>query len=81
VTADTVVPNPTDPQSLNRYSYVRNNPMTLIDPSGHTAYYFVPPGGDPGNIAGNDYIYAGTDGNGGKYYHLPLTMAMVSTGL
>lgn len=55
--------------------------MTLIDPSGHTAYYFVPPGGDPGNIAGNDYIYAGTDGNGGKYYHLPLTMAMVSTGL
>jgi hypothetical protein len=24
-----------DPQSLNRYSYVRNNPMILVDPDGH----------------------------------------------
>jgi len=28
------VPEPGDPQSLNRYSYVRNNPLRLIDPSG-----------------------------------------------
>lgn len=33
--ADTIVPNPMDPQSLNRYSYVRNNPVNLIDPTGH----------------------------------------------
>jgi RHS repeat-associated protein len=26
--------NPSDPQSLNRYPYVRNNPATLTDPSG-----------------------------------------------
>jgi RHS repeat-associated protein len=32
---DTIVPNPIDPQSLNRYSYVRNNPVNRIDPSGH----------------------------------------------
>ncbi len=32
---DSVVPNATDPQALNRYSYVRNNPVALIDPSGH----------------------------------------------
>ncbi|OQY89921.1 MAG: hypothetical protein B6D41_10085 [Chloroflexi bacterium UTCFX4] len=32
---DTIVPQPMDPQSLNRYSYVRNNPINLIDPSGH----------------------------------------------
>jgi hypothetical protein len=32
---DSIVPSPTDPQSLNRYSYVRNNPLNLIDPSGH----------------------------------------------
>ncbi|MCZ7672033.1 MAG: peptidoglycan DD-metalloendopeptidase family protein [Chloroflexi bacterium] len=33
--ADTIVPNPTNPQSLNRYSYVRNSPLNLIDPTGH----------------------------------------------
>ncbi len=33
--ADTIVPNPSDPQSLNRYSYVRNNPVNLVDPTGH----------------------------------------------
>jgi RHS repeat-associated protein len=32
---DTVVPNPTDPQSLNRYSYCYNNPLKYSDPSGH----------------------------------------------
>ena len=26
-----------DPQSLNRYSYVLNNPMTLIDPDGYSS--------------------------------------------
>ena len=35
VSADTIVPNPGDPQSLNRYSYVRNNPLKYTDPSGH----------------------------------------------
>ncbi|MGB1252641.1 MAG: carbohydrate-binding protein, partial [Candidatus Promineifilaceae bacterium] len=33
--ADTIVPNPANPQSLNRYSYVNNRPMGLTDPSGH----------------------------------------------
>ncbi|MCZ7672026.1 MAG: hypothetical protein M5U34_35320 [Chloroflexi bacterium] len=33
--ADTIVPNPTNPQSLNRYSYVRNSPLNMIDPTGH----------------------------------------------
>lgn len=32
--ADTIVPSPGDPQSLNRYAYVRNNPLRLVDPSG-----------------------------------------------
>ena len=32
---DTVVPNPANPQSLNRYSYCLNNPLKWIDPSGH----------------------------------------------
>ena len=33
-TADIVPGSPTDPQSLNRYVYVKNNPMKFIDPSG-----------------------------------------------
>jgi RHS repeat-associated protein len=35
VSADTIVPHPADPQDLNRYSYVRNNPTNYTDPSGH----------------------------------------------
>ena len=34
---DTIVPNPYNPQSLNRYSYTLNNPIRYNDPSGHTS--------------------------------------------
>ena len=29
------MPNPANPQDLNRYAYVRNNPLKYTDPSGH----------------------------------------------
>ena len=32
---DSIIPNLYNPQSLNRYSYVRNNPMRYTDPTGH----------------------------------------------
>jgi RHS repeat-associated protein len=32
---DAIVPNPSNPQSWNRYSYVRNNPVLYNDPTGH----------------------------------------------
>ena len=35
IQADTIVPDPANPQSLNRYSYVYNNPLRHTDPSGH----------------------------------------------
>ncbi len=35
MSADTIVPDPANPQSLNRYSYTRNNPLRYRDPSGH----------------------------------------------
>ena len=35
ISADTVVPEPGNPQDLNRYAYVRNNPLRYIDPTGH----------------------------------------------
>jgi len=35
ISADSIVPDPVNPQALNRYSYVYNRPLNLIDPSGH----------------------------------------------
>ena len=35
LSADTIVPDFTKPQSLNRYSYIYNRPLNLTDPSGH----------------------------------------------
>lgn len=33
---DTIVPDPANPQSWNRYAYVRNSPINFNDPSGHS---------------------------------------------
>jgi len=35
ISADTIVPEPTDGQSYNRYTYVNNNPFKFTDPTGH----------------------------------------------
>jgi hypothetical protein len=35
ISADPIVPEPGNPQSLNRYSYVLNNPVRYTDPTGH----------------------------------------------
>ncbi len=37
IQADSIVPNPGNPQSLNRYAYVLNNPLRFVDPTGHCA--------------------------------------------
>lgn len=38
---DTVVPELNNPQALNRYAYVLNNPLVYSDPTGHLAW-FIP---------------------------------------
>jgi RHS repeat-associated protein len=35
--ADTLVPDPNDPQDLNRFTYAKNSPLRYNDPSGHCA--------------------------------------------
>jgi RHS repeat-associated protein len=52
ISPDTIVPDPMNPQSLNRYSYCLNNPLKYIDPSGRTYEEYM-------------RIYGGQVGNGG----------------
>ncbi len=50
VSADPLLGFPADPQSLNRYSYVGNNPLKYTDPSGlcfGCSYYDFPIGTNP----------------------------------
>jgi RHS repeat-associated protein len=35
LSADTVVPGAGNPQALNRYAYVLNRPLNMVDPTGH----------------------------------------------
>ena len=35
ISADSIVPDGTNPQAWNRYAYVLNNPLGYVDPSGH----------------------------------------------
>ncbi len=39
--ADSLVPDPADPQALNRYAYARNNPLRYTDPAGHWFWNIV----------------------------------------
>jgi RHS repeat-associated protein len=49
VQPDSIIPNPGNPQSLNRFGYVGNNPLLYNDPTGHIKCEF--------DKQGNDYCY------------------------
>ncbi|MGD9850204.1 MAG: RHS repeat-associated core domain-containing protein [Nitrospirales bacterium] len=38
ISADIIVPNATDPQTFNRYTYGNNNPILYNDPTGHFGF-------------------------------------------
>lgn len=44
LTPDSIVPGPSNPQAFNRYSYVKNRPLVMVDPTGH---YDIKPGDAP----------------------------------
>ncbi len=50
VQPDTVIPNLFDPQDLNRFAYVRNDPANLIDPTGN---FQATDDSDPGDFGRN----------------------------
>jgi RHS repeat-associated protein len=47
ISPDSIVPDPANPQSLNRFAYALNSPVRYIDPSGHK----VRPPNMPGSYA------------------------------
>jgi RHS repeat-associated protein len=38
---DSIVPSATDAQAFNRYAYARDNPITYVDPTGHSFWSFI----------------------------------------
>lgn len=66
---DTIIPNLYNPQSLNRFSYVTNNPIRYTDPTGHRLVEDFGNGGCstsgycPGS-SGSPYTPTSTGGNG-----------------
>jgi RHS repeat-associated protein len=44
LSADTIVPDPQNPQSFNRYSYVENRPLNMTDVTGHCGADFTEAG-------------------------------------
>jgi len=61
ISPDTLVPEPGNPQSFNRYVYVLNSPMNYTDPSGHRPAS----GGDDGNGFGPVVAVDGPGTHGG----------------
>jgi RHS repeat-associated protein len=58
---DPHIPDPSNAQSFNRYSYVNNNPLTYTDPTG----FVLTPGPDPiGYCLPEDSCDAGSNNNG-----------------
>jgi RHS repeat-associated protein len=56
--ADTIVPNIYNPQSLNRYAYVVNNPVKYVDPTGHDGKEYIPlPDWDDGSFEPADFTF------------------------
>ena len=58
LSADTLIPDPANPQSFNRYSYVNNRPLVAIDPTGHDLMIVGGAGGDMDPIVWQQWIMA-----------------------
>jgi RHS repeat-associated protein len=57
-----------DPQTLNLYSYVRNNPLSGIDPDGHDCVYLNDAGNGVESIDHNSSAGECTGNNNGGYW-------------
>jgi RHS repeat-associated protein len=62
---DPHIPDPTNAQSYNRYSYVNNNPLTMVDPTGFHGHKCQGCGNFPGPVNWPTAGGGGGDGGGG----------------
>ncbi|MDW8326815.1 MAG: hypothetical protein RMK99_09635, partial [Anaerolineales bacterium] len=77
VSADSIVPEPGNPQSLNRYSYVNDRPTVLVDPTGHIAW--VPFLAAGGAVLGAS-LYIGTGLVSGRFQNISVSEFAVELG-
>ncbi len=67
ISPDTMIQDPSNPQTLNRYSYCLNNPLKYTDPSGHDSEYPVI-GADGQPIPGASQSGPGAEESSGGYH-------------
>lgn len=60
ISADTIVPNPANPQSFNRYSYCLNNPLRYVDSTGHQYDPYIDT--DPASLSQGTLTWSSQDG-------------------
>ena len=70
--------NTSNPQSLNRYAYVDNNPMSAVDPNGLACVY-VDQNGDVSIDNSSDNLYDTCHASGGTYVPGALEMSDLYT--
>ncbi len=75
ISPDSIVTNANNPQDLNRYVYVSNNPINRIDPSGHSSGNFFKKNHDTVNVVGTVCAVAtyamSASGVGVGFYYAP----------
>jgi RHS repeat-associated protein len=85
---DTIVPRPESPQDWNQYSYARNNPVNLVDPSGRCIPGYDCPGDRPSPSRPPILAYTYTLASLGEFYQYqgpntrscgPTNLAMILT--
>jgi RHS repeat-associated protein len=74
ISADTIIPNPMDPQSLNRYSYCLNNPLKYVDPSGHDGE------GENATALEDYFVWIGSGYNGSDGNNVPVPQSVSELG-
>ena len=74
---DSIVPEPGNPQSLNRYAYTLNNPLRYVDPTGHAFQQGTGGGGvDPLTIAQREAARRAAESFGIPYELVAATIAV-----
>ena len=67
LSADSIVPGAGNPQALNRYSYVLNQPTRMVDPSGHIPQISAGLAGGSGSTQTSSSAIVVTGANGGGH--------------